>query len=242
MLDTWPSHPGGHEPNVRLALPSVDPDFPFQVDLAVRYDVDRRTAIPPQPLLIATGDIARRARDVAGQWPLTAAAQLRAELEIALSHRLGGEYPGVVSWAHCTSVTADDELVNAVRRRQEAQRNAQIRSWQWEEQARQIAMLHDIITDPRHATAWWLLKNEDKVDQLVEMARRFRELREVLNATVPDQRPSPSDQLAVLVTAFWERSDGVAREHLIRDVSRLFVTYRSPDLVAGAQSLLDGES
>jgi hypothetical protein len=223
-------------PNLRIPLPSSDELFPFTFSLAVRCIVDGRTPMVPQdPLLIAKGAVVQRIAPLARSLPVTEAQRLRAEVEADLCKPQPVAGTPVVAWAHCLSVEVPEEWLDVVRRRQQALQDAVVQAWKWQEQEQEIQFLGNLITDPRRATAWWLMRNTDQVDRLVDTARQFQELREILaeSGDLPGQ-----ESMATLVERFWLEAAGPARDLLTQHVAHLFDRHGRGDLAEQAKALL----
>jgi hypothetical protein len=237
--ETTPAPPVAADttPNLRVPLPSQDELFTFQFVLAVRCLVDGRTAMAlDDPLLIAKGAICQRIAPIARSMPITEAVRLRAEVEADLCKPQPVAGTPVVAWAHCLSIEVPEEWLAIVRRRQEALQEACVQAWRWQEQEQQIQFLAALMTDPRRATAWWLMRNEGSVDQLVDTARQFLTLRELL-AESGDDLPDEGS-MATLVERFWLEAAGPARELLGQHVAHLFDRHGRGDLAEQAKSLL----
>jgi hypothetical protein len=227
----WASQASGREPNLRLKLPSRNPDFWFQTEFVVWCHVDHRIKpSPPEPLTVAKGDVSWRAQQIARGLPITEVEQCRAVLEMTVSEPRQVGHTGVVSWGHCTLLTADPAQQQAVVSQQDSTRRTQMREWQWADEEHQIGRLAELITDPLRATAWWLLGHQDDTGRLDTVADQFCRLRDRL---IPPEGPAPrnSDSLGEVVDEFCAQAGPMAVEQLIKWTARLFETYQQ-DMLA----------
>ncbi|WP_223839113.1 hypothetical protein [Saccharopolyspora pogona] len=89
------------------------------------------------------------------------------------------------------------------------------------------------LLDPLRATAWWFLDNTDKPTEAVEVARHFRELRELL---LPEEPPDP-DTVGKLVDELLSSAEPPVRRHLIHTLRRAFTGFERQDLAERLTSL-----
>lgn len=236
----WAGQAMGLESNLKLGLPSVNPEFWFQTEFVVWYHVDRRIKpSPTDPLTVAKGDVSWRAQQIARTLPITEVEQCRAVLEMAVSEPRQVGHTGVVSWAHCTLLTADPTQQEAVDARQDSTRREQMREWQWADEEHQIGRLAELVTDPLRATAWWLLAHQNAADRLDTVAEQFCRLRDRL---VPPQQPTAdmSDSVGRVVDEFCARADPMAVEQLTKWTARLFETYQQDMLASRLREVHEG--
>ncbi|KAA5834587.1 hypothetical protein F1721_13060 [Saccharopolyspora hirsuta] len=163
-----------------VALRSADPALRFEAKLFVECQWSGAGAAPPAAREIAAEGIIRRAEKVSQDRTLTECSRLHGELAIALLRWELVEDTKVRARAHCASVTADPELASAVATREEAARRQVLLSWQHEQREHDATRLRSLIVDPLRATAWWFADNQDKIEELSEVAKVFLDLRAAL--------------------------------------------------------------
>ena len=216
-----------------LSLPSVDGRLRFTVTVFVEARWGGADPAPPALLDIAQHGIATRAEQVAGRHSLTAQNRLRYALNADLHrwNRVAGTE--VVARGHCVSTDTDPELVAAVAEREEAAGRHLVGSWADEQRVRQTERMTALILDPLRATAAWFMENQDKPGEVVETAKEFKKLHEVL---APDQRlDSPGALLDELLTTIHEPE----RLRTLMILQKVFRSNDRPDLAARLGSLHD---
>lgn len=224
--------------NLELRAESRDACFPFEVQLDVHYAL-RNGGSVADPLLIAQAGIGRRAREVAARHRLTEAEQLRGELQVALARRIEIETTGVVAWASCLAVGADQRFVEAIRRYEALHRQELTRVWYREAEEAEIKYLGQMLDDPRRATAWWFQKNPDEVQRLPDIAQTFTTLRSALEEA--DTTSIDGDSWNKLFEEFHAVADTPARYLLGYQISQILGAHGLKDLADRAR-LLNGDA
>lgn len=219
--------------NTVLRAESRHPYFPFEIHLHVRYAL-RDGAAVADPLLIAQAGIGRRLQPLARALPLTEVVRLRQEIELSLSQRHNVDSTGVVAWASCIAVQADERLVEVIRRYEALRRHETSRAWTREDEEAEIAHLSRLLEDPRRATAWWFTRHTEDVSRLPEVADTFVELRARLSEP---SAAGDSDDWDKIFRDFQSQAGPADRHMVDQMISRLFQRYELPDLAARARNL-----
>ncbi|WP_030436207.1 hypothetical protein [Actinoplanes subtropicus] len=212
---------------------SCDASFPFEVHLGIRYGL-RGEPRGGDPALIARAGITRRVRRVAAHLPLTDYVYLRSELEAALSQRVEVDQSGVVAWASCLTVTADEQDLAIIRQRDVLRRRESLRLWAGAEEEAEIAYLGRLLETPKRATAWWFRKNPDEVERLASIAQTFDTVRTELART--DDGEAMDDWNTVLAD-FHRDADPAARFLLNHLITKLMRDNKLDDLAERARRL-----
>ncbi|WIM95554.1 hypothetical protein ACTOB_007671 [Actinoplanes oblitus] len=230
--------PPPSQPNLTVQVESRDACFPFEVRLLVRYAVLDH-AVTENPFAVATAGVLRRARTVARDHKITETVLLSGELEIALSKRLEVDATGVVAWASCLQVSANEQLREAVWRYEALRRQETMRVWSREAEEAEIAYLGRLLDDPSRATAWWFRRNPEAIQQLPEIARTFKALRAELAGSDDLGTGDGGDGWDGIFADFQRRADPAARLLLAHQLHQVFVEHQLADLADRAR-LLDG--
>jgi len=212
---------------------SRDAGFPFEVHLTMRYGV-RGEPRGGDPALIARAGITRRVRQVAGHIPLTDYDYLRSELEAALSQRVEVDQSGVIAWASCPAVTADEQDLAIIRQREALRRRESWRIWATAEEEAEIAYLGRLLETPRRATAWWFRKNPDDVERLPLIAQTFESVRADLARTVDGEAV---DDWNTVLADFHREAEPSARLVFNRLITKLMLDNKLDDLADRARRL-----
>lgn len=180
---------------------------------------------------VARSGIIRRAEKVSTQYRLTATERVRSELNAALLPWQPVGESHVHARGVCVSVTADPELVEAVAVHEKGQRLRLVTSWTEQRRRQQREQLCSLLLDPLQATAWWLLENPDKSDELVSVAQMFREVQSILTP------PERSQSAGTLLDELLETKDDAVRVRVIMTLRKFFLSYEREDLAARLSAL-----
>ncbi|MBA8823013.1 hypothetical protein FHX42_000342 [Saccharopolyspora lacisalsi] len=220
--------PAWHHPEPNDTLRLVSADDPLSFDVRVHVGCYRtnggQLASAAHP--IAREGIRRRAESIAARYTLARRDELRDELETEFCRPREVPETGVQAWAHCVAVEADPELVEAVERRDEARRRQLVASWQGQQRRVEEQRLRELLTDPTRATAWWFAENQDKPERLLETARNFQQLRDVLEPAPGDE----ADSVGRVVDDYVTDADPAQRDYLVRRLNAIFKEAGRSDL------------
>ena len=245
LVSFAPQPPPPVAPNFQFRVPSVHPQFYFEANLAVEYRLDGTGSnLPADALQIAKAGILRRVERIASDIPITQTLRLGSELAIQLHQPMLIPGTPVFAWARCEAITVDQHCLEAVQRRERDTQDVLVQRWIWESQEYRIRYLDSLIGDPKRAFAWWMLRNEDKIDSMVGVAEQFKALRNTLTEELYQPEPvtvpqSSEPTMASLVDTLWTELSEHDREVAGHYLIKMFEGCRKPDLADTARQLLD---
>ncbi|MGV9772652.1 hypothetical protein [Streptosporangium sp. NPDC003464] len=159
------------EQRVEVALPSMEEDYDFLFSATVRWSPTGRTMGEPGANLsgLAVDAILERAKVITRNRPPGRASLVQHELNGALGTMQSDATECVQSMAESVTLTLSDHD------RQRLDRLAEIRKekavWEHErkyEQSKREYLGEDVLKDPGSAVVWWLAKNDDRVEKVVQ--------------------------------------------------------------------------
>lgn len=216
-----------------LHLVSADNSLYFTADIAFRARWGGNDKVPEGLWDIARSGITHRAEEVSRQYRLTASERVRAELNAALAPWKPVGQSHVHACGHCASVTADPELMTAVAEHEQSVRQQVVISWSEQRIKQRREQMCSLLLDPLQATAWWLLNNQDKVGEVLAVAKEFQELQQVL---APAEQ---SGSAGKLVDELLDTKDEAVKAHALHTLRRFFLSYEREDLAARIQTFDD---
>ena len=215
--------------------------MPFTVKLTVKYVLNGQAKPNHQAAAIARAGIARRAEKVSCQWTLTETERLRDELYTVLCTRLPVEQTGVEAWAEYVEVDVDPKDLEALQYYESIQRRERMLRWRYEGREYEIAFFIDLMNDPRRATAWWFIHNQNKegaIDDLIRVASTFTTLRNELigapaamGAEQDKYELLNSDSPGQVVDDFLRGAEKIERYYLHQRLEQMFTQCNRQDLV-----------
>lgn len=215
-----------------LQLASADNFLYFTADIAFWVHCGSSDKVPDIESMwdIARTGITHRAEEVSTQYRLIATERVRAELNVVLGPwRPVGQSP-VQARGRCFSVTADPELVAAVAEHERSKSQQLVISWDEQRRQQQRRQMCSLLLDPLQATAWWLLDNPDKVSEVLEVAKTFQEVQNILEPAT-----TPSESAGKLVDELLTTKDEALRAGAIHTLKKFFLSYGREDLAAQLQ-------
>ena len=222
--------PHSNRSSVQLRIPSADEALHFGVNVTFSGRWEGAAPAPPTLLEIAEAGIARRAERISVGYRLTASSRVKTELNATLVNWEPVTGTHASAWGHCESIEVDPELLTAVEEHEEAVRRQAVMSWDVERRRQQAEQMSSVILDPLRATAWWMLDNQDKPLEAVEVAQQFQRLRTVLE---PEEQP---DSAGTLVDQLLATADGAVRNRMMSILRNSFHEYQRDDLAARLDS------
>lgn len=182
---------------------------------------------------IARSGITDRAEAVSTRHRLTATERVRAELNTALvSWKPVGHTPAQAR-GHCVSVQADPELLAAVAEHEQSVRQQVVISWNEQRIKQRREQMCSLLLDPLQATAWWLQDNQDKVGDVLTVAKTFQELQEVVKPA------AESASAGKLIDDLLDTKDKAVKAHAVHTLRKFFLAYEREDLAAQLSAFED---
>jgi hypothetical protein len=207
-------------------LPSADNNLHFVADLGVLAWWGGKGEAPESLWDIARSGIVRRAEKISSQYRLTAADRVRAEINAALITWQPVGQSHVHARGQCVSVTADPDLVAAVADDERNKAQQLVVSWSEQRRRQQREHMCSLLLDPLQATAWWLLDNPGRANEVVSVAETFLKVQSIL---APAARDATAGRL---VDELLDSKDDAVRVHFVESLRRLFMGYEREDLAA----------
>ncbi|WP_326828559.1 hypothetical protein OIE13_20310 [Streptosporangium sp. NBC_01810] len=191
---------------VEVALPSMEDDYDFLFSATVRWSPDGRTVDEPVANLggLAVDTILERAMDVTKNRLPGRASLVQHELNGALS-RMQSDASGCVrAMAESVTLTLSDHDRQRLKKLAEVRKDKAV--WEHErkyEQSKREYLGEDVLKDPGSTVVWWLAKNDDRVEKVVQdlgilaqlsSAANNEDIPECFRYLVPGPSPSqPAD-------------------------------------------------
>ncbi|MFG2075978.1 YrzE family protein [Nonomuraea maritima] len=154
-----------------VALPSMEEDYDFLFSATVRWSPLQRGMVEPEANLpgLAVDAILERATSITSKRAPGRSSLVQHELDGALGTMQPDATERVEAMAESVTLTLADHD------RQRLDRLAEIRKekavWEHErkyEQSRREYLGGDVLKDPGSAVVWWLTKNDDQVERVVQ--------------------------------------------------------------------------
>ncbi|WP_433375814.1 hypothetical protein [Streptosporangium sp. CA-115845] len=156
---------------VGVALPSLEEDYDFLFSATVRWSPDGRTVDEPVANLggLAVDTILERAMNVTKNRLPGRASLVQHELNGALS-RMQSDADGCVrAMAESVTLTLSDHDRQRLGKLAEVRKDKAV--WEHErkyEQSKREYLGEDVLKDPGSTVVWWLARNDDRVEKVVQ--------------------------------------------------------------------------